>query len=41
MDALTITPYAPAHADRVVELSPDEVGRKHIEKRTTQETMNR
>ena len=24
---------------RVVELSPDEVGRKHIEKRTTQETM--
>jgi 3-oxoacid CoA-transferase subunit A len=26
---------------RVVELTPDEVGRKHIEKRTTQETMNR
>jgi 3-oxoacid CoA-transferase subunit A len=26
---------------RVVELSPDEVARKHIEKRTTQETMNR
>ena len=26
---------------RVVELSPDEVSRKHIEKRTTQETMNR
>jgi 3-oxoacid CoA-transferase subunit A len=26
---------------RVVELSPDEIARKHIEKRTTQETMNR
>jgi 3-oxoacid CoA-transferase subunit A len=26
---------------RVVELTPDEVARKHIEKRTTQETMNR